>query len=289
MIMKAQVEEINLWMDQVPDAIFSEEYQEVNEEHIGRVRKVKNPTLKIFKPKNPNGTAVVICPGGGYSNLVMKHEGEEVATWLNTLGMTAFVLKYRLPSNAIMQRKSIAPLQDAQEAIRVIRRNAQQWNLAIDKIGIMGFSAGGHLAASLSTRFDENLYVSKDKTSAKPNFAILIYPVISMLTGITHKNSRNRLLGQSPSNELISEFSVENHVSNQTPPTFLVHAIDDEGVSVENSIRYFTALKQHQVLAEIHLYQKGGHGFGLGKETESPLWTSACEAWLQLNGWASVK
>ena len=281
--MNAQNEVVNLWPVSIPNAIQSETYQEVYEPKIGRVRKVKTPTLTIFAPEKPNGTAVVICPGGGYSNLSIKSEGTDVAIWLNSLGITAFVLKYRLPNDTIMQQKSIAPLQDAQEAIRYVRRNAQKWQLNSDKIGIMGFSAGGHLAASLSTRFDEKIYEITDQISAKPNFSILIYPVISMREDITHKGSRNKLLGISPSMEQLKLFSTDEQVNAQTPPTFLIHAIDDKGVPVENSMQYFTALKKHQVLSEIHLYQSGGHGFGLGKTGPSLLWPQQCAAWLQLN------
>jgi len=279
----AQNEVVDLWTASIPNAIIANEYKEIYEPKIGRIRKVKTPTLTIFKPEKPNGTAVVICPGGGYSNLAIKHEGTDVAIWLNALGITAFVLKYRLPNDTIMEKKSIAPLQDAQEAIRYVRRNAQKWQLNNDKIGIMGFSAGGHLAASLSTRYDEKIYEITDQRSAKPNFSILIYPVITMSDDFTHKGSKNKLLGPSPSLEQIELFSADKQVNAQTPPTFLIHAIDDKAVPLENSIQYFTALKKHQISSEIHLYQNGGHGFGLGKSGSSLLWTQQCAAWLKLN------
>ncbi|MFT4973376.1 MAG: acetyl esterase/lipase, partial [Saprospiraceae bacterium] len=161
----AQKKEINVWDETIPNAKIAKEYQEVYDEKTDRVSKVTNPTLTIFVPENPNGTSVIICPGGGYGFLAINKEGYKVAEWLNTLGITAFVLKYRLPSDNIMENKSIDPLQDAQEAVRSLRRNAHKWNLATDKIGILGFSAGGHLAATLSTQYDEKIYSSKDSIS----------------------------------------------------------------------------------------------------------------------------
>jgi acetyl esterase/lipase len=282
-MINAQNEVIEFWNSEVPNAIKADNYEEIHDEKTDRVSKVINPTLTVFKPQKPNGTSVIICPGGGYAFLAINKEGYKVAEWLNTLGITAFVLKYRLPSDEIMQDKSVGPLQDAQEAVRYLRRNAQKWNLATDNIGILGFSAGGHLAATLSTQYDEKTYVSKDSISAKPDFSILVYPVISMTDEITHKGSRNKLLGNEPSKESIEKFSSEKQITTSTPPAFLVHAIDDKGVPAENSINYFLTLKKHQVISEMHLYQKGGHGFGLGNTGTSQYWTIQCEKWLQLN------
>lgn len=279
----AQNEVIELWKNGVPNAISSTDYKEFRDEKTDRISKVSTPTLTVFVPKNPNGTSVVICPGGGYQFLAINKEGYKTAEWFNTMGITAFVLKYRLPTDEIMENKSIGPLQDAQESVRFIRRNAKKWNLNPDKIGILGYSAGGHLAASLSTKYDENVYQTVDSISAKPNFSLLIYPVISMTDAITHKGSKNKLLGNAASTALVEQFSAENHVNAQTPPTFLVHAIDDKAVVIENSINYFLELRKHNVISEMHLYQKGGHGFGLGKESTSEFWTNHCEKWLQLN------
>lgn len=279
----AQNTEIIVWESGVPNAIDAVDYKENHDVKLDRVSQVTEPTLTVFKPKNPNGTSVVIFPGGGYAYLAISKEGYKVAEWLNTLGNTAFVLKYRLPSDAIMEDKSIGPLQDAQESILYIRRNAKEWKLDTDKIGVIGFSAGGHLAATLSTRFDDEVYKVSDNTSAKPNFSLLIYPVISMMDDITHKGSRNKLLGKSPTEETKIKFSGEKQISTKTPPTFLAHAIDDKGVVVENSLQYLLALKQNQIPAELHVYQNGGHGFGLGKVETSDTWTIQCEAWLRLN------
>lgn len=281
--LNAQNEVIELWKNGVPNAIQSVDYEEFHDEKMDRIGKVSNPTLTVFVPKNPNGTSVVICPGGGYQFLAIDKEGYKTAEWFNTLGITAFVLKYRLPSDKIMKNKAVGPLQDAQESVRFIRRNASKWNLNPAKIGILGYSAGGHLAASLSTKYNEVVYQNNDNISAKPNYSLLIYPVISMTNDITHKGSRNNLLGKPAADELIEQFSTEKLINTETPPTFLVHAIDDKSVPVENSLQYFLALKKYNVISEMHLYQKGGHGFGLGKEGTSAFWTSHCEKWLQLN------
>ena len=281
--LSAQNEVIELWKKGVPNSIKATDYEEFHDEKMDRVGKVSNPTLTVFVPKNPNGTSVVICPGGGYQFLAINKEGYKTAEWFNSLGITAFVLKYRLPSDVIMENKSVGPLQDAQESVRFIRRNASKWNLNPAKIGILGYSAGGHLAASLSTKYNEVVYQNSDSISAKPNFSLLIYPVISMTNDITHKGSRNNLLGKLASDEFIEQFSTEKLINAETPTTFLVHAIDDKSVPVENSINYFLGLKKHNVISEMHLYQKGSHGFGLGKDGTSSFWTSHCEKWLQLN------
>ncbi|MFY9242006.1 MAG: alpha/beta hydrolase [Polaribacter sp.] len=281
--LSAQNEVIELWKKGVPNSIKATDYEEFHDEKMDRVGKVSNPTLTVFVPKNPNRTSVVICPGGGYQFLAINKEGYKTAEWFNSLGITAFVLKYRLPSDVIMENKSVGPLQDAQESVRFIRRNASKWNLNPAKIGILGYSAGGHLAASLSTKYNEVVYQNSDSISAKPNFSLLIYPVISMTNDITHKGSRNNLLGKLASDEFIEQFSTEKLINAETPTTFLVHAIDDKSVPVENSINYFLGLKKHNVISEMHLYQKGSHGFGLGKDGTSSFWTSHCEKWLQLN------
>lgn len=284
----AQDKVVSLWENTVPDAINSNTYMEdeIFEDGILKsTSRVSLPTLSIFLPKKElsNGTAVVICPGGGYSHLAINKEGFKVAKWLNTLGITAFVLKYRLPNDEIMKNKTIGPLQDAQEALRFVRRNAEQWNVKVDKIGIMGFSAGGHLAATLSTQYNKKIYKVSDSISARPNFSILIYPVISMIDGITHNGSKNNLLGNAPSEVLIKKYSNELQVTSKTPPTFLIHATDDTSVPVTNSINYYLALKDNTIPVEMHVFQKGGHGFGLGMENTSKNWTSICENWLKSN------
>lgn len=283
---QAQFVEISLWDSEIPGSIENSNYKEVKiykDSILQSTSKVSVPTLTIFKPKIPNGTSVFIFPGGGYHHLAMNKEGYKVAQFLNNLGITAFVLKYRLPNDAIMDDKQIGALQDAQEAIRYLRRNLSIFNLDGNKIGVLGFSAGGHLAATLSTRFNEAVYKVKDSISAKINFSILIYPVISMDSLITHQGSKNNLLGNSLSKEKSATFSNEKQVSSLTPKTFLVHTTDDAAVPVENSINYYLALKKNNIPVEMHLYEKGGHGFGLGKNGTSKSWSESLTNWLKEN------
>ncbi|PAM93652.1 alpha/beta hydrolase [Flavobacterium sp. IR1] len=286
---KAQNQTIPLW-NKIPDEIKAPDYKENQDLKDGKLQstsKVSVPTLSIFLPAKPkpNQAAVVICPGGGYMHLAFDKEGTKVAQWLNSLGIAAFVLKYRLPNDLIMKNKNIGPLQDAQESIRYVRENAAKYSIDPNKIGIMGFSAGGHLAATLSTHYADKVYESTFKVSARPDFSLLIYPVISMQNSITHKGSQVNLLGENPSETLINEFSNEKKITVQTPPAFLVHATDDGAVVVENSIEYYLALKKNNVAAELHVYEKGGHGFGLGVKDTSKFWTRDCEEWLQNHGY----
>lgn len=287
MSMYSQKKEIPLW-DKVPNSIANNDYQEefrLNDKgEATGILKVINPRLKVFlvDNKNANNAAVVICPGGGYGVLSHDKEGDKIAEWLNSIGISAFVLKYRLPTDIIMKDKTIGPLQDAQEAIRTIRRNAKDWNIDPNKIGIIGFSAGGHLASTASTHFNDTVYAS-DKTSARPDFSMLIYPVISMEDGITHNGSKVNLLGKNPSEALIEKYSNEKQINENTPPTILIHATDDGAVPVENSINYYLALKKHKVPAEMHIYENGGHGFGLGRFGTHLNWPKACEDWLVAN------
>ncbi|MHC0443228.1 alpha/beta hydrolase [Flavobacterium sp. 3-210] len=287
--LQAQNQIIPLW-SKIPDEIISVDYQEKQTIKDGILQStsfVTIPTLSIFIPKDvkPNQTAIIIFPGGGYSHLSMDKEGTKVANWLNSLGITAFVLKYRLPSDLIMKNKNIGPLQDAQEAIRYVRENAAKWNIDSNKIGTIGFSAGGHLASTLATHYNDKTYESDSKISARPDFSLLIYPVISMENGITHKGSQTNLLGNHPSQEIIDSFSNDKKVTQQTPPTFLVHATDDTAVLPENSINYYLALKKNNVTSELHLYENGGHGFGLGVKDTSKNWTKDCEEWLKSHGY----
>ena len=280
---------MRVWPTQVPGSIESTSYREMREElpqNKGvRISKVTDPTLTAFLPAGDkvNGTAVIICPGGGYSRLAIDLEGFDVARWFNTLGVTAFVLKYRLPHDSIMLDKSIGPLQDAQEAIRIVRRKAAAWALNPAKIGIIGFSAGGHLAATASTHFSETVYPLTDSVSARPDFSILVYPVISMKSGFTHRGSRQSLLGENPEALQIERFSNELQVTTNIPPTFLVHAFDDKAVPIENSINYYLALKKQGIASELHIYQRGGHGFGLAKKSQGSesAWTESLKTWLR--------
>lgn len=286
--LQAQNQVIPLWKT-IPQEIKASDYQEKEIIKDGKVQstsQVSIPTLSIFFTKEikQNQAAVIILPGGGYSHLAIDKEGTKVAEWLNSLGIVAFVLKYRLPNDLIMTNKTVGPLQDAQEAMRIVRLNAAKWNIDPNKIGIMGFSAGGHLASTLSTHYDERVYETSSKISARPDFSILIYPVVSMENDITHKGSQTSLLGANASPELITSFSNEKQVTAQTPTTFIVHATDDTAVLPENSINYYLALKKNGVTSELHLYESGGHGFGLGVKDTSKFWTRDCEEWLKAHG-----
>lgn len=252
-----------------------------------RIAKVSVPTLTVFTPEKnkSNGTAVLICPGGGYSIIAIGHEGYDVAKEFNKLGVTAFVLKYRLPDSRIMTDKETGPLQDALQAMKVIREGASSWNINPNRIGIMGFSAGGHLAASAGTRYSEKIPGLTSALSLRPDFMILVYPVISFTDALTHKGSRTRLLDSLQSSEKIEAFSAEQNVDQQTPPTFLVHAGDDRTVKVGNSIAFYEALNGHGVQAELHIYPYGGHGFGLKNVKAADSWFERCRNWMSTNKW----
>lgn len=249
---------------------------------ILRISKVSVPTLKMYVPEKQSEkrSAVIICPGGGYGILAASHEGTDVAKAFNEMGITAFVLKYRLPDDSIMVDKSIGPLQDAQRAIQLVRENAQQFNIDGAKIGIMGFSAGGHLAASASTRFTEQLIQNPKQTSLRPDFSILIYPVISFMDGITHKGSRMNLLGKIQTLETLQKFSNELRVTEQTPPAFLVHAGDDPAVPVANSLSYYEALLKQKIYSNMIIYPRGGHGFGMNNKTTKDKYMLNLQNWL---------
>ena len=287
----AQDLKIKLWPNGIPGSKVDTSYKETTiytDNNKPRVAKVTDPEILIYFPdkKVANGTAVIICPGGSYSRLAIDHEGWDVAKWLNSYGVVGIVLKYRLPSDRIMENKTIGPLQDVQEAIRTVRRHSSEWGIKPNRIGIMGFSAGGHLAGTASTLCNEKVYPLTDSTSARPDFSLLIYGVLSM-QDFTHKGSRVNLLGENPSQELIDRFSNELNVNAKTPPAFIVHCQDDKAVPIENSIRYYQALTKYHIPAELHIYEQGGHGYGLAtdrKSTEST-WPDACISWLKLHGW----
>ena len=252
-----------------------------------RISNVVQPNLTAFLPAagTANGTAVIICPGGGYARLSIDSEGYDVAKRLNEFGVTAFVLKYRLPNDQSQVDKSIAPLLDAQQALRLVRQQAAKYSLNPERIGLMGFSAGGHLAAWAGTQFAKPVGDNAGPVSVRPAFLVLMYPVISFSDTLKHTGSRDNLLGKTPSNEQIRQHSNELQVSAQTPPTFLVHAEDDQTVPVNNSIVFYQACLRHGVPAEMHLYPKGGHGFGLNNKTTKDLWTDRLRNWLDANGW----
>ncbi len=252
-----------------------------------RVQNITRPTLRVFPaPQDKrNGTAVIICPGGGYSIIAIQHEGYDVARRFNEMGVTAFVLRYRLPNDSTMVEKEFGPLQDAQRAIQFVRENAAKWGLSKKKIGLMGFSAGGHLASTAATHFQKPFISNKSKTSLRPDFLILGYPVISFTDSLMHQGSRNNLLGKNPSKEKIIYYSNELQVTKKTPPSFLMHAKDDKTVKFENSIRFQEELKKHRVKSEVYLYDKGGHGFGMINTTSEVKWMDVLQNWLKDGGW----
>jgi acetyl esterase/lipase len=278
---------ILLYTDSIPNATgykMTEIPMKWNDSIIG-VRNVSEPSLSLYLPSTgtANGTAVIICPGGGYWFENAVPEGKVIAEAFARHGVTAFVLKYRLPSDSIMRDKSIGPLQDAQQAIKLVRARAREWNLEPSKIGIMGFSAGGHLAATAATHFSTPYIPNKEAISLRPDFAILIYPVISFSDTLMHKGSRDLLLGIKPSEDQIKRFSNELQVTAQTPPTWLTHAGDDKLVLVGNSLRFYEALIKNNVSAEMHLYPKGNHGFVLNQPTEE--WMQPLFKWIRKNEW----
>lgn len=229
---------------------------------------VQSPDMTVFMPskRNATGQAVIICPGGGYVNLSYSWEGTDVAKLLNAKGITAIVLKYRLPNAKSNITPHLSPLADAERAIRLVRANAAKWNINPSKVGIMGFSAGGHLASTLGTHFDNGDAAATDSVerfSSRPDFMVLVYPVISMSKPIMHAGSRNNLIGANADSSLAKLYSNELQVTKQTPPTFLVHATDDKTVPVENSLLMYQALKDNGIPVEMHIYPYGGHGFGL--------------------------
>src|SRR5215203_270265 len=249
-------------------------------DNVTRIAKVSDPTLTVFKADKPNGKAVIICPGGSYAILAFDKEGTRVAEEVNKWGVTAFVLKYRLPDDSINIDRSLAPLQDAQQAIRWVRANAAQYGIDRTKIGIMGFSAGGHLASTAVTHFNFKADAANtDTTSARPDFAILIYPVINFDSTFGHKGSRNNLVGATASKEKFDFYSNELQVTPTTPPAFLIHASDDATVPVENSIRFYQACIKNKVPAEMHIYPKGGHGFGMYNKTTDDNWMERLRNW----------
>jgi pectinesterase len=253
----------------------------ITRDNVTRISKVTNPTLTVFRAQKPNGKAVIICPGGGYSILAFDKEGTRVAEEFNRWGITAFVLKSRLPDDSVRIDRSLAPLQDAQQAIRLVRQQAKEFGIDRNKIGIMGFSAGGHLASTAATHFnfkaDEN---NNDTTSVRPDFAILIYPVISFDTTIFHRGSRNNLIGTNPTKEKTDFFSNELQVTTTTPPSFLIHSADDGTVPIENSVRFYQACVKNKVPVEMHAYPKGGHGYGMYNKTTDDNWMERLRNWL---------
>lgn len=264
--------------------VASEEKYDSSRQHAFNVT---DPSLTVYLPaKNKaTGAAIIVCPGGGYGMLVMGTEGHTIAKYFADHGVAAFALKYRLPDEKRMEDKSIAPLQDAQRAFQIVRSRAREWNIDTAKVGIMGFSAGGHLASTASTHFNQQVIPAIKNISVRPSFSILVYPVISMAPPLGHAGSAKNLLGENPSAEKVKLFSNELQVTENTPPSFLIHAGDDKGVDVDNSIYYYEALRKNKVPAEMHIFPKGDHGFILHIPQED--WLPLILKWMQQGGFIS--
>lgn len=252
----------------------------------GRISQVHEPTLTVFTPAvgTANGTAIVICPGGGYAHLSALREGVRYAEWLNRLGVTCFVLKYRLKEYG-----HPAPLRDVLRALRIVRSRAAEFGIDPQRIGVVGSSAGGHLASSAATLHDHadgKTGAPIDAVSARPDFAMLIYPVILMAGPHIHKGSRENLIGTTPAAELVELASTDRRVTKATPPTLIIHAQDDATVPVENALSFYGALRAAGVRAEMHLYELGGHGFAM-EATHPPTadWPARAETWMRSHGW----
>lgn len=257
--------------------------------HNQRIYRHKYPGMYAFFPSHDDnkGSAVVIFPGGGYQHLTYVLGGTQLAKWCNVMGMSAFVVNYRLPNNPDLKKRQIGPLQDAQRAMRIVRANAEKWGINPDKIGVLGTSAGGHLASTLGTHLNQEVSAigdSLESYSYKPDFMILVSPVISM-GKYAHEGSRDNLLGSNPSEDLINKYSNELQVTKDTPPTFLANAFNDHSVDPHNEMMFFRALFEHDVSTSYHVFPQGGHGLDVRNNPGSgKLWTDLCEAWLKEMG-----
>lgn len=247
------------------------------------------PSITIYLPpkEKATGAAVVICPGGGYGHLAIDHEGHQIARWLNSFGVAGFILKYRHRNSGAGYGHPV-PLMDAQRAISMVRARAAEFEVDPARIGILGFSAGGHLASTAATHFHTGRTDTADaidRVSCRPDFAVLVYPVISLTERFTHVGSRTNLLGRDGDAELIRQLSNELHVTPQTPPTFLLHTNEDTAVPAENSVYFYLALRKAKVPAELHIYEKGQHGVGLGAAAGAVgTWPRRCEEWMRGRG-----
>ena len=274
---------IELWPEGVPDLKTN-----ASEEKIvnGRITNVHHPALLVYEPTSgaTNGTAMIYCPGGGYVRIAIGENGGEPTRWLNSAGVTVFVLKYRM-----VEYGHPAPLRDVLRAVRIVRSRAAEFGVRPDRIGVLGASAGGHLAACASTMWDApegRTGAPLDNVSARPDFAVLIYPVITMEDPFVHKGSRTALLGEQPAPDLIERLSAERHVRKDSPPMFLAATMADKTVPVENSLRFYQALRDAGVPAEMHVYSQGSHGNSLDpRYGPTAEWPKRCEEWMRFNGW----
>jgi acetyl esterase/lipase len=283
---KGQNYSIPLYKGTIPNSKEIRGKEKIDRQDITVISNVQVPEIDVYLPTKrfSSGQAVVICPGGGYWILAWDLEGTDIAKYFNSIGIAAIVLKYRLPTYGNTVDPSKVPLMDAQRAMRLVRSNASKWNINPEKIGIMGFSAGGHLASTLGTHFDYGNKTSTDsieRVSCRPDFMILMYPVISFVDSSTHTGSRDALLGPNPDKEQLNNFSNELQVKSDTPPAFFVHADNDTGVPVENTLLMYKALRAKQIPAELHILSEGEHGFGLGTGNEHiNSWTNSLKLWL---------
>jgi acetyl esterase/lipase len=281
-------QEMLLYPNGVPNSIPVPNTQksETDKNGILRISEVTVPTLTVYVPEKgkANGTSVIICPGGGYWILAASHEGSDVAKEFNKMGVTAFVLKYRIPNEKAQIDRTIAPLQDAQQAIRMVRKEALKYGINPNRIGIMGFSAGGHLAATASTHYMKPVGENADETNVRPDFSILVYPVISFKE-FGHKGSADQLIGKTPTPDMVELYSNETQVTKDTPPVILVHGGDDMAVPVKNSLSYYEACQKNGVSASLVIYPKGGHGFGMNNKTTKEKWMDNVKNWMESMGW----
>ncbi len=282
-------DEMRLWPDKIP---FNKDNHGVEESidparpETVIVRQITEPTLRPYLDTGSDEptAAVVICPGGGYAVNAIGHEGYDVAEWFNSVGVAAFVLKYRVPDDRVMTNRAMVPLADAQQALRLVRQNADKWNVDPDRVGILGFSAGGHLASTASTHYEIDAAQTGDDTNLRPDFSVLVYPVIAM-DGTGHRGSKNRLIGVDARQDTVALFNNHQWVDEQTPPTFLVHSTDDKGVPVSNSIKYYTACVDAGVPASLHVFSKGGHGYGMGRASgPESKWVPLLADWMKSQG-----
>lgn len=285
-IIFSQDHKLQLWEGKLPNSNDVKIIEKADTSDIIRIQQVDRPNIEVYLPskKYMTGEAVVICPGGGYSIIAYHWEGIDVAKWFNSKGIAAIVLKYRLPHTANNVEGKLSPFLDAQRAMRITRFNADKWGIDPNKIGVMGFSAGGHLASTLGTHYSEDFFVTDkiDSVSARPDFMILMYPVITFREPYLHRGSREFLIGRTEDSKLIDYYSGELNITAETPPTFLIHADDDTVVPVENSLMFYKKLHENEIPVEMHIFPEGGHGFGLaiGKEGAEQ-WKELCFSWIK--------
>lgn len=275
-----------LYPGEIPNSINTGQKEKIEKKEIILISNVQNPDIAIYLPSKrfATGQAVIICPGGGYWVLAYDLEGTDIARYLNSIGIAGIVLKYRLPTSGNTVEPHKAPLMDAQRAMRLVRSNAKSWNIDTAKIGIMGFSAGGHLASTLGTHFDYGNKTSPDsieRKSCRPDFMVLMYPVISFIDASVHTGSAESFLGNNPDQNLLVYYSNELQVRDDTPPAFFALADNDDGVPAENSLLMYAALRKKKISAELHILSEGKHGFGLGLGNEHvSSWTENLKLWL---------